>query len=119
MYTVIKASDNSGARLLNCIKIKNKSRKQVGLLGDLIIVSIKRAIPRKKVKKGEIHSAILIRTKKEIKRRSGFMLYLLYNYAVLINAKQMPIGTRIFGPVTYELRTRKYFKLIALAPRIL
>ena len=117
--THLDVADNSGARRVECIKVLGGSRRRVATIGDVIVVAIKDAIPRGKVKKGEVHKAVIVRTAKEIRRADGTAIRFDRNAAVLINAQNEPIGTRIFGPVTRELRAKQYMKIISLAPEVL
>jgi len=117
--TEIDVADNSGAKLLRCIKVLGGSKRRYASIGDIIVVSIKEAIPRSKVKKGDVKKAVIVRTKKEIKRSDGSTIKFDENSAVLINEQGEPIGTRIFGPVARELRAKKYVKIISLAPEVL
>jgi len=119
MQTKLDVADNSGARSVQCIKVLGGSKRNIASVGDVIVVSVKDAIPRGKVKKGEVHRAVIVRTKKEIHRRDGSAIRFDGNAAVLINKQNEPIGTRIFGPVTRELRARKFMKIISLAPEVL
>jgi large subunit ribosomal protein L14 len=112
MQTVLDAADNSGARRVQCIKV-------YAGVGDVIKVSVKDAIPRGKVKKGEIYNAVVVRTRKGVRRKDGSLIRFDGNAAVLLNARLEPIGTRIFGPVTRELRTSQFMKIISLAPEVL
>jgi large subunit ribosomal protein L14 len=119
MQTVLDAADNSGARRVQCIKVLGGSKRRYAGVGDVIKVSVKDAIPRGKVKKGEIYSAVVVRTRKGVRRQDGSLIRFDGNAAVLLNARLEPIGTRIFGPVTRELRTRQFMKIISLAPEVL
>jgi large subunit ribosomal protein L14 len=119
MQTVLDAADNSGARRVQCIKVLGGSKRRYAAIGDVIKVSVKDAIPRGKVKKGEIYSAVVVRTRKGVRRGDGSLIRFDGNAAVLLNARLEPIGTRIFGPVTRELRTNKFMKIISLAPEVL
>ena len=119
MQTNLDVADNSGARRVQCIKVLGGSKRMTAGVGDVIVVSIKEAIPRGRVKKGEIHRAVIVRTKKDISRSDGSTIRFDSNAAVLINQAGEPIGTRIFGPVTRELRARRYMKIISLAPEVL
>src|SRR3569833_455692 len=112
MQSILDAADNSGARRLMCIKVLGGSKRRYAGIGDVIKVSIKEAIPRGKVKKGEVYNAIVVRTRKGVRRSDG-------NAAVLLNNQLQPIGTRIFGPVTRELRTEQFMKIVSLAPEVL
>lgn len=119
MQTVLDAADNSGARRIQCIKVLGGSKRRYAAVGDVIKVSVKDAIPRGKVKKGEIYNAVVVRTRKGVRRDDGSMIRFDGNAAVLLNARLEPIGTRIFGPVTHELRTNRFMKIISLAPEVL
>ncbi|MGH8496622.1 MAG: 50S ribosomal protein L14 [Gammaproteobacteria bacterium] len=119
MQTVLNAADNSGARRLMCIKVLGGSKRRYAGVGDVIKVSIKDAIPRGKVKKGEVYNAVVVRTRKGVRRPDGSLIRFDGNAAVLLNARLEPIGTRIFGPVTRELRTGNFMKIISLAPEVL
>jgi large subunit ribosomal protein L14 len=119
MQTNLDVADNSGARRVQCIKVLGGSKRMTAGVGDVIVVSVKEAIPRGRVKKGEIHRAVIVRTKKDISRPDGSTIRFDNNAAVLINQQGEPIGTRIFGPVTRELRARRYMKIISLAPEVL
>jgi large subunit ribosomal protein L14 len=115
----LTVADNSGAKTVHCIKVLGGSRRRYARVGDIIVVSVKEAIANAKVKKGDVLKAVVVRTKKEIKRADGTYIRFDDNSAVLINAAQEPIGTRIFGPVARELRSRKFMKIISLAPEVL
>ena len=119
MQTNLEVADNSGARRIQCIKVLGGSKRKFASVGDLIVVSVKEAIPRGKVKKGEIHRAVVVRTSKEVRRDDGSAIRFDTNAAVLIDLQNEPIGTRIFGPVTRELRGKHYMKIISLAPEVL
>ncbi len=119
MQTVLDAADNSGARRIQCIKVLGGSKRRYAAVGDVIKVSVKDAIPRGKVKKGEIYNAVVVRTRKGVRRADGSLIRFDGNAAVLLNARLEPIGTRIFGPVTRELRTNQFMKIISLAPEVL
>lgn len=119
MQTILNAADNSGARKIMCIKVLGGSHRRYAGVGDVIKVSIKDAIPRGKVKKGEVYNAVVVRTAKGVRRSDGSVIRFDNNAAVLLNAALQPIGTRIFGPVTRELRTEKFMKIISLAPEVL
>ena len=119
MQTNLDVADNSGARKIQCIKVLGGSKRRFASIGDIIVVSIKDAIPRGKVKKGEVLKAIIVRTKKEFKRIDGTTIRFDKNAAVLLDKQEEPIATRIFGPVTRELRTKKFMKIISLAPEVL
>jgi len=115
----LEVADNTGAKSVLCIKVLGGSRRRYASVGDVIKVSIKEAAPRGRVKKGEIYSAVVVRTAKGIRRSDGSLVKFDSNAAVLLNAKLEPIGTRIFGPVTRELRTEKFMKIVSLAPEVL
>ena len=119
MQTVLDVADNSGARRIQCIKVLGGSKRRYAGVGDVIKVSVKDAIPRGKVKKGEIYNAVVVRTRKGVRRKDGSLIRFDGDAAVLLNARLEPIGTRIFGPVTRELRTSKFMKIISLAPEVL
>ncbi|MGD8525219.1 MAG: 50S ribosomal protein L14 [Thioalkalispiraceae bacterium] len=119
MQTVLDVADNSGARRVQCIKVLGGSKRRYAGVGDIIKVSIKEAIPRGKVKKGDVYNAVVVRTKKGVRRNDGSLIRFDGNAAVLLNQNLQPIGTRIFGPVTRELRTEKFMKIISLAPEVL
>lgn len=115
----LDVADNSGAKEVMCIKVLGGSKRKTASVGDIIVVSIKDAIPRGKVKKGEVHRAVIVRTAKEIHRNDGSAIRFDKNAAVLINKQNEPIGTRIFGPVTRELRAKQFMKIVSLAPEVL
>ena len=117
--TSLEVADNSGARRVQCIRVLGGSRRKWPSVGDIIVVSVKEAIPRGKVKKGDVHRAVIVRTAKEIHRQDGSAIRFDRNAAVLINPQGEPIGTRIFGPVTRELRAKRFMKIISLAPEVL
>jgi len=119
MQTNLDVADNSGARRVMCVKVLGGSKRMTASVGDVIVVSVKEAIPRGRVKKGDVHRAVIVRTAKEIRRADGSVIRFDGNAAVLINKQNEPIGTRIFGPVTRELRARKFMKIISLAPEVL
>ncbi|MED5421427.1 MAG: 50S ribosomal protein L14 [Pseudomonadota bacterium] len=119
MQTVLDAADNSGARRVQCIKVLGGSKHRYAAVGDVIKVSVKDAIPRGKVKKGEIYNAVVVRTRKGVRRKDGSLIRFDGNAAVLLDSRLEPIGTRIFGPVTRELRTNRFMKIISLAPEVL
>ncbi|MBZ0072411.1 MAG: 50S ribosomal protein L14 [Thiohalobacteraceae bacterium] len=119
MQTMLFAADNSGARQVQCIKVLGGSHRRYAGIGDVIKVSVKEAIPRGKVKKGEVYSAVVVRTRKGVRRPDGSVVRFDTNAAVLLNNKLEPIGTRIFGPVTRELRNEKFMKIVSLAPEVL
>ena len=115
----LTVADNSGAREVQCIKVLGGSKRKTASVGDVIVVSVKEAIPRGKVKKGEVHQAVIVRTSYPVRRADGTSIRFDKNAAVLINKQSEPIGTRIFGPVVRELRARKFMKIISLAPEVL
>jgi large subunit ribosomal protein L14 len=115
----LDVADNSGARRVQCIRVLGGSHRKWASIGDVIVVAVKEAIPRGKVKKGDVHKAVIVRTAKEIHRTDGSSIRFDRNAAVLINAQGEPIGTRIFGPVTRELRAKRFMKIISLAPEVL
>ena len=115
----LEVADNSGARRVQCIKVLGGSKRRTATVGDVIVVSVKEAIPRGRVKKGEIHRAVIVRTRYDVQRPDGSVIRFDRNAAVLITKQGEPIGTRIFGPVTRELRARNYMKIISLAPEVL
>ena len=119
MQTNLDVADNSGARRVQCIKVLGGSKRRYASVGDVIVVSIKEAIPRGRVKKGDVTQAVVVRTAKEIRRADGTSIRFDRNAAVLINKQGEPIGTRIFGPVTRELRAKQFMKIISLAPEVL
>ena len=119
MQTMLDAADNSGARRLMCVKVLGGSKRRYANIGDVIKVSIKEAIPRGKVKKGEVYNAVVVRTCKGVRRSDGSSIRFDGNAAVLLNAQLQPLGTRIFGPVTRELRGLKFMKIVSLAPEVL
>ena len=119
MQTNLEVADNSGARRVMCIKVLGGAKRRYAGVGDKIVVSVKEAIPRGRVKKGDVHQAVIVRTAKEIRRTDGSSIRFDRNAAVLINKQGEPIGTRIFGPVTRELRGKKFMKIISLAPEVL
>ncbi len=117
--TMLDAADNSGARRIQCIKVLGGSRRRYARIGDVIKVSVKDAIPRGKVRKGEVLNAVVVRTAHGVRRRDGSLIRFDHNAAVLLNNQLQPIGTRIFGPVTRELRGARFMKIISLAPEVL
>ncbi|HEX2241703.1 MAG TPA: 50S ribosomal protein L14 [Gammaproteobacteria bacterium] len=117
--TVLQAADNSGARKLQCIKVFGGSKRRYAGIGDLIKVSVKDAIPRGRVKKGEVYNALVVRTAKGVRRADGSIVRFDRNAAVLLNNQLQPIGTRIFGPVTRELRSERFMRIVSLAPEVL
>lgn len=119
MQTTLDVADNSGAKKLMCIKVLGGSKRKYATIGDVVIVSIKEAMPNSKVKKGDVARAVVVRTAKEIPRNDGSYIRFDNNSAVLINAQNEPIGTRIFGPVARELRGKKFMKIVSLAPEVL
>ncbi|MAP34117.1 MAG: 50S ribosomal protein L14 [Rickettsiales bacterium] len=119
MQTKLEVADNSGARMVQCLKVLGGSKRRFASLGDLIVISVKEAIPKGKVKKGEVHKAVIVRTVKSVSRSDGTSIRFDRNAVVLISPEGEPIGTRIFGPVTRELRSKKYTKIISLAPEVL
>lgn len=119
MQTNLSVADNSGAKSVQCIKVLGGSHRRYAGIGDVIKVSVKDAIPRGKVKKGEVYNAVVVRTKKGVRRADGSSIRFDGNAAVLLNAQLQPIGTRIFGPVTRELRSERFMKIISLAPEVL
>jgi large subunit ribosomal protein L14 len=119
MQTRLEVADNSGARNVQCIKVLGGSKRRFATVGDVIVVSVKEAIPRGRVKKGDVHKAVVVRTAKEIRRPDGSSIRFDRNAAVLINNAGEPIGTRIFGPVTRELRAKGYMKILSLSPEVL
>ena len=119
MQSNLDVADNSGAKRVMCIKVLGGSKRRFAAIGDVIVVSVKDAIPRGRVKKGDVHRAVIVRTAKELRRADGTAIRFDRNAAVLINKQNEPIGTRIFGPVTRELRAKRYMKIISLAPEVL
>jgi large subunit ribosomal protein L14 len=119
MQSNLFLADNSGARKIQCIKVLGGSKRRFASIGDIIVVSVKDAIPRGKVKKGEVFRAVIVRTKKNFSRADGTSIRFDKNAAVLLDKQEEPIATRIFGPVTRELRTKKFMKIISLAPEVL
>lgn len=117
--TILDVADNSGARKVQCIKVLGGSKRRFASVGDVVVVSVKEAIPRGRVKKGAIHRAVIVRTAKEIARPDGSTIKFDTNAAVLINKSQEPIGTRIFGPVVRELRAKRFMKIVSLAPEVI
>ncbi|MBW1700713.1 MAG: 50S ribosomal protein L14 [Deltaproteobacteria bacterium] len=117
--TRLKVADNSGAKVLSCIKVLGGSRRRYASVGDIIVVSVKEAMPNSKVKKGDVVRAVIVRTAKGIRRSDGSYIKFDDNSAVLINQQREPVGTRIFGPVARELRTKNFMKIISLAPEVL
>ena len=119
MLSNLYVGDNSGAKKIQCIKVLGGSKRRFASIGDIIVVSIKDAIPRAKVKKGEVFKAVIVRTSKEFTRNDGSTIRFDKNAAVLLDKQEEPVATRIFGPVTRELRTKKFMKIISLAPEVL
>jgi len=119
MQSVLDVADNSGAKKLYCIKVLGGSKRRYASVGDVIVCSVREAMPNGKVKKGDVTRAVIVRTAKELRRRDGTYIRFDTNSAVLINAQGEPIGTRIFGPVARELRAKKYMKIVSLAPEVL
>ena len=119
MQSSLEVADNSGARRVQCIKVLGGAKRRTAHVGDVIVVSVKEAIPRGRVKKGDMHRAVIVRTAKEIRRADGSSIRFDKNAAVLVNNQNEPIGTRIFGPVTRELRAKKFMKIVSLAPEVL
>ncbi len=119
MQTKLDVADNSGAKLVQCIKVLGGSKRRTASVGDLVVVSVKEAIPRGRVKKGEVLKAVIVRTKKEIRRQDGSAIRFDSNAVVLVNPQGEPIGTRIFGPVTRELRNKNLMKIVSLAPEVI
>ena len=119
VQTNLEVADNSGARRVMCIKVLGGSKRRYARIGDIIVVSIKEAIPRGRVKKGDVMKAVVVRTAKDVKRADGSVIRFDRNAAVLINNQKEPVGTRIFGPVVRELRAKKFMKIISLAPEVL
>ena len=119
MQSKLFVADNSGARTIQCIKVLGGSKRRSASIGDIIVVSIKDALPRAKVKKGDVYKAVVVRTSKDFKRRDGSAIRFDKNAAVLLDKQEEPIATRIFGPVTRELRSKKFMKIISLAPEVI
>lgn len=119
MQSMLTAADNSGARRVMCIKVLGGSKRRYARIGDIIKVTVKDAIPRGKVKKGEVYDAVVVRTRSGVRRNDGSLIRFDGNAAVLLNTKLEPIGTRIFGPVTRELRSERFMKIVSLAPEVL
>jgi len=119
MQTVLDVADNSGAKRVQCIKVLGGSKRRYAGVGDVIKVSVKEAAPRGKVKKGDVYNAVVVRTAKGVRRPDGSLIKFDGNAAVILNAKHEPVGTRIFGPVTRELRNDKFMKIVSLAPEVL
>lgn len=119
MQTILDVADNSGARRIMCIKVLGGSKRRYASVGDIIKVAVKDAAPRGRVKKGDVYNAVVVRTAKGVRRKDGALIKFDNNAAVLLNTKLEPIGTRIFGPVTRELRTERFMKIVSLAPEVL
>lgn len=119
MRTILDVADNSGARRVQCIKVLGGTRRRYATVGDVIVVSVKEAIPNSKIRKGTVHRAVIVRTRKEVPRPDGSYIRFDTNSAVLITKQNEPIGTRIFGPVARELRAKQFLKIISLAPEVL
>ena len=119
MQSKLFVADNSGARKIQCIKVLGGSKRRSASIGDIIVVSIKDALPRAKVKKGDVYKAVIVRTSKDFKRQDGTAIRFDKNAAVLLDKQEEPIATRIFGPVTRELRNKKFMKIISLAPEVI
>lgn len=119
MQSVLEVADNSGARKIQCIKVLGGSKRRYAGIGDIIKISVKEALPNSRVKKGDIYSAVVVRTRKGVRRIDGSLIRFDKNAAVLLNNQLQPLGTRIFGPVTRELRTERFMKIISLAPEVL
>ena len=119
MQSVLDIADNSGAKKVMCVKVLGGSKRKYASVGDIIVVSVKEAMPNSKVKKGDVMKAVIVRTAKEIRRPDGTYIRFDKNSAVLINPQKEPIGTRIFGPVARELRAKKFMKIVSLAPEVL
>ena len=119
MQSTLSVADNSGAKKAMCIKVLGGSKRRYAGIGDVIKVSVKEALPRGKVKKGDVYNAVVVRTRKGVRRPDGSLIRFDGNAAVMLNAKHEPIGTRIFGPVTRELRGKKFMKIVSLAPEVI
>jgi large subunit ribosomal protein L14 len=119
MQTVLSVADNSGAKKVKCIKVLGGSKRRYAGIGDVVKVSVKEAMPRSRVKKGDIHSDVIVRSRKGVRRSDGSVIRFDKNAAVLLTPQLQPLGTRIFGPVTRELRTQNFMKIISLAPEVL
>ena len=119
MQTVLTAADTSGAKRMMCIKVLGGSKRKYASVGDVIVVAVKEALPQSRVKKGDVKRAVVVRTRKEIKRADGSYIKFDVNSAVIINDANEPVGTRIFGPVARELRAKKFMKIVSLAPEVL
>lgn len=119
LKSVLDVADNSGAKKVVCVKVLGGSRRRYATVGDVIVVAIREAIPNSKIAKGSVHKAVIVRTAKEVSREDGSFIRFDDNSAVLINANQEPVGTRIFGPVARELRGKRFMKIVSLAPEVL
>ena len=119
MQSMLEVADNSGARKVQCIKVLGGSKRRYAGIGDIIKITIKEAMPNSRVKKGEVFNAVVVRTRKGVRRIDGSLIRFDRNAAVLLNNQNQPVGTRIFGPVTRELRTERFMKIISLAPEVL
>lgn len=119
MQSTLGVADNSGAKKVMCIKVLGGSKRRYAGIGDVIKVSVKEALPRGKVKKGDVYNAVVVRTRKGVRRNDGSLIRFDGNAAVMLNSKHEPIGTRIFGPVTRELRNKKFMKIVSLAPEVI
>lgn len=119
MQSILDAADNSGARRLMCVKVLGGSKRRYARIGDIVKVTVKEAIPRGKVRKGEMYNAVVVRTRKGVRRPDGSLIRFDRNAAVLLTNQMQPIGTRIFGPVTRELRRERFMKIVSLAPEVL
>lgn len=119
MQSTLTAADNSGAKKLQCIKVLGGSKRKYASVGDIIVVTVKEALPNSRVKKGDVRKAVVVRTKKEIRRPDGSYIKFDLNSAVLLNNQGEPVGTRIFGPVARELRAKRFMKIVSLAPEVL
>ncbi len=117
--SILNSADNSGAKRMMCIKVLGGSRRRYATIGDIVVVSVKDAMPNSKVKKGDVFKAVIVRTRKEIRRANGTYIRFDENAAVLLNNQMEPVGTRIFGPVARELRLKNFMKIISLAPEVL
>ena len=119
MQSALTVADNSGAKRVQCIKVLGGSKRRYAGIGDIIKISVKEALPNSRVKKGDVYNAVIVRTKKGVRRRDGSLIRFDSNAAVLLNPQHQPIGTRIFGPVTRELRGDKFMKIVSLAPEVI
>jgi large subunit ribosomal protein L14 len=117
--TILDVADNSGAKKVLCFRILGGSKRRSASVGDIVVVSVKEAVPESKVKKGEVHKAVIVRTKKEVRRPDGSYIRFDNNAAVIINEAREPVGTRIFGPIARELRAKNFMKIVSLAPEVL